>query len=115
MRQRDAVWTGALKAGRPAATALCLALFVLGVTLDDLHVFRAPMLYVGAIAAVLAYALAPVWFAARIAARLDEAPEAERAARLDAMLLRRRATLALSIGAFVVWLVLFSSGLTPRW
>ncbi|GEM_PF-4868829 len=115
MRTRDATWTGALRAGRPAATALCLALFVAGITLDDLHVFRAPMLYVGALAAILAYAFAPVWFASRVAARLDEAPEAERAARLDAMLLRRRAALVLSLGAFVVWLVLFSSGLTPRW
>lgn len=115
VRLRDSTWAGALRAGRPAATALCLLLFVAGVTLDDLHVFRAPMIYVGAIAAILAYALAPIWIATRLAARLDEAPETERAARLDAMLLRRRATLAVSVAAFLVWLVLFSSGLTPRW
>ncbi|MEA3201152.1 MAG: hypothetical protein QOE90_2580 [Thermoplasmata archaeon] len=115
VRRGDPAWIAALRAGKPAATAWALLLFVAGVTLDDLHVFRLPMIYVGAGAAILCYAGAPVLFASRLASRLDEAPAETRAARLEAALLRRRAALALSAVAFVVWLILFSSGRTPRW
>lgn len=114
-RARDAQWTAALRAGRPLATALALVLFVAGITLDDLHIFRLPMIYVGAGAAILCYALAPVWLGARLASRMDEVPAEERDARLASVLLRRRAALVLSGALLVVWLVLFSSGRTPRW
>lgn len=114
-RARDATWTAALRAGKPLASALALVLFVGGITLDDLHVFRLPMIYVGAAAAILCYALAPIWFAARLASRLDEVPEGERVSRIEGALLRRRATLGLAVGAFALWLVAFSSGRTPRW
>jgi hypothetical protein len=97
------------------ATSLCLALFVLGITLDDLHLFRLPMLYLGALAAIFAYAFAPLWLADRLATRVEDAEPAERARRLASAKLRRQAVLALSIALFLAWLVLFSSGRTPRW
>lgn len=109
------LWPSAAKAGRAASTSWALALFVLGVTLDDLHAFRLPMIYVGAAAAIAAYAFAPPWLAGRLLARLDDAPAPERPARLEASLLRRRATLAVTVAGFLVWLVLFASSRTPRW
>lgn len=108
-------WPVAARAGRASATTVCLALFVAGVTLDDCHVFRLPMIYVGALAAVAAFAFAPPWIALRVLSRVSEAPQDERPRRLDASLLRRRALLGLTIVAFLGWLVLFSSGRTPRW
>ena len=109
------MWRSALAAARPEATSLCLAIFVLGITLDDLHLFRLPMLYLGALGAIFAYAFAPLWFADRLASRVEECAIGEQARRLDGAKLRRRALLAVSIVLFLVWLVLFSSGRTPRW
>jgi hypothetical protein len=114
-RREDPLWPRALAAGKSAASALTLWIFVGGITLDDLHLFRFPSLYPGAGLAVLAYAVAPPVFAARLLGRLeaDAHPDVPRA--VEGTVLRRRAFLALTAGLFVVWLALFSSGETPRW
>lgn len=113
-RAPEAAYPKALRAGKTLASITALWLFVLGVSLDDLHLVRLPMLWIGAAAAILAFALLPVWFAARLMDRVGrDDPHAPDAA-IDLSLQRRRAGLAFTIGGFVLWLVLFSSGRTPR-
>lgn len=106
-----------MAAGKATATTLAILLFVLGLTLDDLHLFRLPALYVGAALAVLVYAFAPVVVASRLVAhaRADEPDADHAAARLEQAVLHRRVGLGFTVFLFVVWLVLFSSGRTPRW
>lgn len=111
----DDEWRRALAAGKAAATAGSLLVFVAGITLDDLHLVRFPLLYVGIVAAVAVYAFAPPVLASRILARAHaDAPDA-RGPRVEGALLRRRAGLATTIVLLLAWLVLFSSGRTPRW
>lgn len=109
------LWSRAVSAAKASATAAALVLFVLGLTLDDMHLFRVSMAYVGAIAAVLAYALLPPILAHRLVRRAQvDSPEAP-GLLLETSIVRRRAGLGLTVVLFVLWLVLFSSGVTPRW
>lgn len=110
-------WTRAMSAGKATATTYAVLLFVLGLTLDDLHLFRLPALYVGSALAVAVYAFAPPLVASRLiaVARADEPDADHAAARLEQALLHRRVALGFVAVLFVVWLVLFSSGSTPRW
>ena len=111
----EAEWPQALRAGRPLATSLALWAFMLGFTLDDLHLVRLPLLYAGLAGAVLVYAFAPPFLAARALRRARrDRPDAPGDA-LDSAVAFRRATLALTVAALVGWLVLFSNGRTPRW
>lgn len=110
-------WTRAMAAGKATATTLAILVFVAGLTLDDLHLFRVPALYVGAALAVLVFAFAPPLVASRLLrhARADE-PDADHvAASLEHAVTYRRIGLGFTVLLFVAWLVLFSSGRTPRW
>ncbi len=110
-----ALWSRATVAGRATSTALALVCFMGGLTLDDLHLFRVPMVYVGAGAAILAFAFLPPLVAQRVIARaMADAPE-QAAARVESTVVRRRAIFGVTVALFIAWLVLFSSGVTPRW
>lgn len=111
----DELWPRALSAGKAQASAVTLAVFVAGITLDDLHLFRLPMLYLGVGLAVAVFAFMPPWFASRLLRRVARDASEHAQASMENALMRRRALLGLSIGLFVVWLILFSSGRTPRW
>lgn len=109
-------WPRLLKAGRASATALCLGLFALALTLHDLRLFRHSPLWPGALAAALAFGLAPPLLAARLRRRIArDAPPEEAPVAVESALVRRRALLGLTLVLFVAWLVLFTSGRTPRW
>jgi hypothetical protein len=104
-----------MSAGRTAATAATLVLFVASLTLDDLRVFRFSAAFVGGGLAVAVFAFTPPWFASQLMKRaLADAPESA-ATWMENALLRRRALLGLSVALLVVWLIFFSSGRTPRW
>lgn len=111
----DALWPRALAAGRAAATALTLVVFVASLTLDDLRLFRFSSAFVGGGLAVALFAFTPPFFAGRLVSRaLVDAPGTE-AGWMEGALMRRRAFLGLAIALVVLWLVFFSSGRTPRW
>jgi hypothetical protein len=114
-QEEDALWPRALSGGRSAATALTLVVFVLALTLDDLKLFRFSAAMAGGILAVAVFAFTPPWFATRLVRRaFADAPQAP-GTHLENAVLRRRALLGACIAGFLVWLVFFTSGRTPRW
>lgn len=113
--EEDALWPRALSAGRSAATALTLFVFVVALTLDDLKLFRFSAALGGGVLAIAVFAFTPPYFASRLLRRaFAEAPAAP-GTYLENAVLRRRAMLGAAIAAFLLWLVFFSSGRTPRW
>lgn len=114
-RAREPLWAAALACGRASSTALALVLFVAAFTLDDLHLLRVPALYVGLALAVVAYAAGPPLLAARLLDRLAADAHPDPGHAVQGALVRRRVSLALTVALLVGWLVLFSSGATPRW
>lgn len=104
-----------MSAGRASATAAALVVFALALSLEDLRLVRFSLVYPGAALAALAFALLPVLSARRIVERAQadrpDAPTLE----VESALLRRRGVMGVAIAAFVVWLALFTSGMTPRW
>ena len=112
----SAQWPRLLTAGRATATALCLWVFAATLTLHDLHVLRLSPLYPGAALAVAVFGLAPPLLARRVGDRIARDNPGEKApVAVESVLVRRRAFLGLTILLFVAWLVLFTSGRTPRW
>ena len=109
------MWPRALSYGRASGTCLALALFVLTLTLDDLHLFRVPTLYVGLGVSVAAFAFAPPWFASNLIDRLAADRHPDPATAIETALVRRRFLWGVTIAALIVWLFLFASGRTPRW
>lgn len=113
--REEALWPRAMSAGRAAATALTLLLFVAALTLDDLRLFRFSSALVGGGLAIVVFAVTPPIFAGRLVGRaIADAPDTA-AAWMENALLRRRALLGLAIALVIVWLIYFSSGRTPRW
>lgn len=111
-----ALWPRLLAAGRATGTALCLAVFAATLTLHDLHVLRVSPLWPGAALAVAAFGLAPPLVARRLGARIARDEPADKAPlAVEGALLWRRALLGVTLALFVGWLVLFTSGRTPRW
>lgn len=102
-----------MAAGKAMASALTLMVFVVGLTLDDLHLLRFPLLYPATGLAIVTYAFTPPWLASRLLARVSRRPGA--ASGIEGALVRRRAFLGFAVALFVVWLVMFSAGRTPRW
>lgn len=109
-------WPRLLTAGRASATALTLWVFALTLTLHDLHVLRVSPLLPGAALAVGVFGLAPPLLARRMGDRIarDAAPERAPVA-VESALVWRRAFLGATVALFVLWLILFTSGRTPRW
>lgn len=113
--EEDALWPRALSGGRSAATALTLLVFVLALTLDDLKLFRFSAAIGGGVLAVAVFAFTPPVFASRLLRRaFAEAPQAP-GTYVENAVLRRRALLGAVVAGFLVWLVFFTSGRTPRW
>lgn len=111
-----AAWPRLLSAGRASATALCLWVFAATLTLHDLHVLRLSPLYPGAALSVAVFGLGPPLFARRVGDRIArDRPGAEAPVAVESALVRRRAFLGLTLLLFAAWLVLFTSGRTPRW
>jgi hypothetical protein len=111
-----AQWPRLLRAGRASATALCLWVFAATLTLHDLHVLRVSPLYPGAAVAVGVFGLAPPFFARRMGDRIARDEAAARApVAVESALVWRRALLGVTLLLFVAWLILFTSGRTPRW
>jgi hypothetical protein len=111
----DALWPRAMSAGRAAATALTLLVFVASLTLDDLRLFRFSSAFVGGALAVVVFAFTPPLFASGLVGRaIADAPGSE-ATWMENALVRRRALLGLAVALLVLWLVFFASGRTPRW
>lgn len=111
----EAIWPRALVAGRAAATALTLLVFVASLTLDDLRLFRFSSAFVGGGLAVAVFAFTPPLFAGRLVGRaMVDAPGTE-AGWMEGAVMRRRALLGFAIALLVVWLIFFASGRTPRW
>lgn len=114
-READPLWSPALAYGRASATALTLAVFVAGLTLDDLHLLRFSVLYPAMVIAVGVFAFAPPLFASRLLARLAADAHPDPLSAVERAVIRRRALWGISIALLIVWLVLFASGRTPRW
>lgn len=109
-------WPRLLGAGRATATALCLWVFALALTLHDLRLLRASPLWPGALASALVFGLAPPVLALRLRRRIArDAPGPDAPVAVESALVRRRAFLGLTVALFLAWLVLFTSGRTPRW
>ena len=104
-----------MSAGRAAATAMTLVIFVASLTLDDLRIFRFSSALVGGGLAIAVFAATPPFFATRLVDRaLTDAPEGA-STWMENALLRRRAMLGAAIVLVIVWMIFFSSGRTPRW
>lgn len=112
---REAVWPEAMRAGRALSSAATLAVFVAAITLDDLHLFRFPTIYPGVLLAIGVFALTPPLFARRLVEHTLADHDARHRQAMAASLQRRRLLLVAAVAATVIWLVLFSSGATPRW
>lgn len=113
--EEDALWPRALSGGRSLATALTLVVFVLALTLDDLKLFRFSAAVGGGAIAIAVFAFTPPFFASRLLRRaFVEAPQAP-GTYVENAVIRRRALLGASIALFLLWLVFFTSGRTPRW
>lgn len=113
--EEDALWPRALSGGRAAASALTLLVFVLALTLDDLKLFRFSAAIGGGAVAIAIFAFTPPVFASRLLRRaFAEAAQAP-GTYVENAVLRRRAMLGAAVAAFLVWLVFFTSGKTPRW
>lgn len=111
-----AQWPRLLRAGRASATALCLWVFAATLTLHDLHVLRVSPLYPGALVAVAVFGLAPPVLARRMGDRIArDQPPGRAPVAVESALVWRRAFLGLTLLLFAAWLVLFTSGRTPRW
>lgn len=103
----------ALTAVRAKAFALAVVVFILGFSLDDLHILRVPSYLVGSLLALFLIALGPLVMGRRFAVRnRNDSPERFQVHASNA----GRAGLLLRMGALflaVAWLVAFSAGVPP--
>lgn len=114
-RTELALWSRAMAAGRATSSAWALLVFMAGFTLDDLHLFRFPALYVGMGLAIVAIGIGPPIVAAAVVRRARaDAPEAPGGA-IETAVTTRRFVFGTVVIVFVAWLVLFASGVTPQW
>lgn len=98
---------------RARVFAEAILALVIGFTLDDMMVLRAPGFLLGAVSALLIVILGSLWHGAWLAARVAELPPTEQTKRLVRTRWMGRVALMAVALAGVLWLVLFSSGVGP--
>ncbi len=102
-----------MRAARGLSLAAAILLFMVGMTIDDLHVLRVPAYLVAGGGALLLVAFGPLWLGRRQARRDPGASDAVFQRRVeDRRRFGRLQLLAVGL-AFAVWLVFFSVGVPP--
>ncbi len=102
-----------ISAKRSVALAAAITTFVLGFSVDDLHVLRWPAYLVGSLAALTIVAIGPLVLGRRFA--MAHRADDDGGFHLRALRARRAGAIALllSLLGLVAWLVVFSSGVPP--